>query len=470
MSEGAATSPRAEETLRHDDRVRPSRGFIKTAFTIVCLGAFLATLFAVVLTQRLEANAHDIAANTLVSVRVVARLKSEVQARKILVDDHIFATSPLAMASVEVELRELDEQIRVTMRGFDRWANLPGERELWDRTRSDLATVDGPITRALALSRDNLDIEARTVMNRVAGQFALVDEDLDRLIAINDAGASASLHWFAVIRFRLLLALVGIGLVFTSGTLVIGRWTSRHITFREDELTRDAHRLEARNRELDAFAGRVAHDIRGTLTTMTLAMAPLAKKVPRDDRAIQILHRGTRRMEALVEDLLTLARVETLAHGRCDPATVVAQVAQDVEPRFEAERGALRLAVAHADVACSEGLLRQAVTNLIENALKYHRSDVAPKVEVWGGTTDDGYDLRVADNGMGMSKDETDHAFEPFYRSPRARDRPGTGLGLSIVNRVAEASGGKLSVHSRLGQGSTFVVHLPLATKSPAGT
>jgi len=463
MFEGAKRGPRAQGTGRHDARVRPSRVFVKAAFTIVCLGAFLSTLFAIVLTQGLQANARHIVENRFASIRLVGRLQNEVQARKLLVDDHIFATAPQAMAGIEVELRALDEEIRFTMRAFDTWANLPGERALWDRTRSDLATVDGPIARALALSRDNLDVEARTVMNRVAGQFALVDQDLDGLIATNDVGASASLQRFSVIRFRLLLTLIGLGLAFIAGTLGVGRWTSRHITFREDELTREAHRLQVRNRELDAFAGRVAHDIRGALTTITLAMSPLAEKVSRDDRAMRILDRGTRKMAGLVEDLLTLARVETLAHGHCDPATVVAQVAQDVAPRVEAEQGALRLSVAHADVACSEGLLRQAVTNLIENAVKYRRPDVAPDVQVSGGTIDGCYDLSVADNGMGMSKEEADHAVEPFYRSPRTRDRPGTGLGLSIVNRVAEASGGKLSVQSRPGQGSTFVVHLPLA-------
>jgi signal transduction histidine kinase len=463
-------SPRAEETGRPDDRVRPSRGFVKTAFTLVCLGALLTTLFAVVLTQGLEANARDIVKNMLASIRVVGQLERDVRARKILVDDHIFATAPQAMAGIEAELRALDEEIRVTMQAFESSTNLPGEREIWDRTRSDLATVDGPIARALALSRDNLDVEARTVMNRVAGQFALVDQDLDRLIAINDAAASASLHHFSLIRFRLFLTLVGIGLAIILWALIIGRWTLQHITFRENQLTRDAQRLEARNRELDAFAGRVAHDIRGTLTTTTLAMAQLAERVSRDDRAIQILQRGNRKMEALVEDLLTLARVETLVRGHCDPATVVAQVAQDVAPRVEVENGVLRLSVANADVACNEGLLRQAVTNLIENAVKYHRPELAPDVEVSGRIVGGSYDLRVCDNGIGMSKDEAAHAFEPFYRSPRMRDRPGTGLGLSIVNRVAAASGGELSVQSRLGQGSTFVVRLPLAESSRVET
>jgi signal transduction histidine kinase len=56
-----------------------------------------------------------------------------------------------------------------------------------------------------------------------------------------------------------------------------------------------------------------------------------------------------------------------------------------------------------------------------------------------------------------------------FFRSPRTQDRPGTGLGLSIVSRVAEASGGRLSVETKLGQGSTFVVHLPLAQSPGLG-
>ena len=68
--------PRAGETGRHDDGVRPSRGFVKTAFTLVCLGALLTTLFAVVLTQGLEANARDIVGNMLASIRVVGQLQN----------------------------------------------------------------------------------------------------------------------------------------------------------------------------------------------------------------------------------------------------------------------------------------------------------------------------------------------------------------------------------------------------------
>jgi signal transduction histidine kinase len=174
-------------------------------------------------------------------------------------------------------------------------------------------------------------------------------------------------------------------------------------------------------------------------------------------------------MEALVEDLLALARIETQTHGRCDPAVVVAEIEGDFASRLEAEKGVLRVSVSHAEVSCSEGLLRQAVANLVENAVKYHRAEAAPEVDISGSSCDSAYDLRVSDNGVGMSQEEAARVFEPFYRSPRTQDLPGTGLGLSIVSRVAEASGGRLSVETKLGQGSTFVVHLPLAGSSAVG-
>jgi signal transduction histidine kinase len=195
---------------------------------------------------------------------------------------------------------------------------------------------------------------------------------------------------------------------------------------------------------------------------MKLALAPLTSKLPAGDRTLEVIGRGVKRMEGLVEDLLTLARIEAHARGRCDPATVVAEVEADFAPRIAAQKGAVHVSVSHAEVSCSEGLLRQAVTNLLENAVKYHRPDAAPEVEISGMAIDGSYDLKVSDNGVGMSAEETTQVSRPFYRSPRTQDRPGTGLGLSIVNRVAEASGGKLSVQSSLGRGSTFVVRLPL--------
>lgn len=437
---------------------------IALAFALVGAGALAITVFAMLQARRLEAGGRDIAGNMLASVRLLGRLDGQLQKRRILVDDHIFTTDAKEMAAVEARLTALDADVAATTRAFDAWADLPGERSVWQRTRADLAALDGPVARALALSRANRDIEARGEMEQVGAQWELVEQDLETMIAINDRGAMDSLARMSLIGRRLMLLLLGLGLAGCAATVLTGRWASRQVAHREEEMLAHARALEARNRELDAFAGRVAHDVRGPLTTMKLAMAPLGTKLPAGDRSLDVLGRGIARMDALVEDLLALARVESQVAGRCDPAAVVAEVEVDFASRFAAEKGALRVSVNHAQVSCSEGLLRQAVTNLLDNAVKYHRPETAPEVEISGAASNGSYDLKVSDNGIGMSAQETEQAAQPFYRSPRAQDRPGTGLGLSIVSRVAEASGGKLSVQSNLGRGSTFVVRLPLIT------
>jgi signal transduction histidine kinase len=92
----------------------------------------------------------------------------------------------------------------------------------------------------------------------------------------------------------------------------------------------------------------------------------------------------------------------------------------------------------------------RALTNLIDNAIKYRGYGVPPQVDIAGAIVEGRYDLRVTDNGLGMSKEESDRAFEPFYRSPRVQDRSGTGLGPSIVRRVVETAGGVFAVELHL--------------------
>jgi signal transduction histidine kinase len=437
-------------------------GLITLAFTLVGVGALLITLVAIRQAQQMATGAREIAGNSLTSVRLLGRLDADLQKRRILVDDHIFAKDAAEMRGLEKQMAEVDDDIRETSHMYEQWTTWPREREMWQQTQTDLALLVAPTEQALALSRVNRDSEARDVMNQVGTQWALVGQDLDELITINHHGAMASQVRVSMIGRHLMELLLGLGLAGLLVTLLAGRWASRQVARREGDMTAHTRTLEARNRELDAFAGRVAHDVRGPLTTVKLAMPALGAKLPKEDRTLEILGRGVARMETLVEDLLTLARVESQATGRCDPAAVVAEVEADFAPRIAAEKGALRVSVHHADVSCSSGLLRQAVTNLVENAVKYHRPETAPEVEISGSPCEGGYDLKVSDNGVGMSEEDAQHMAQPFYRSPRVQDRPGTGLGLSIVRRVAEASGGKLSVQSRLGGGSTFVVRLPL--------
>jgi signal transduction histidine kinase len=434
------------------------------AFSLMAVGAVAATLVAVGQTQLLDSNVRHLVDNMLTSIRIVGQLDEEIDDRRAYVARHIDATDTREMAAIDGQLAALHARIAQRLETYEPWIDLPGERDIWERTHTDVDALDPPIAIALALSRENRDQAARAVMDGLAAQFARIDKDIDRIVAINERGASESLAGFSLIRHRLVVILVGIGLVALCWTLALGRWALLQTTRREAEMTDAARRLEARNDELDAFAGRVAHDIRSPLAALNLALTPLATKLPADDRTLQALRRGTSRIEALVEDLLALARVESFARGQCDPADVVADVARELEPRLEAERGTLEVAVAPATVACSEGLLRQAVTNLLDNAVKYRRPEVTPAVRITGAPGDGSYELRVSDNGVGLSPDDKLHVFEPFFRSPHTREVPGTGLGLAIVSRVAEASQGTVTVDSAPGRGSTFVMHLPLSS------
>jgi signal transduction histidine kinase len=444
-------------------RRTPSGKFVVLGFSLVGVCSVAGTVWALSQTSTLQQATAEIVNNMLTSIRLLGELQTAIDRRQLLVNRHIVASSVEERRVVEAQLTVVDRKVSEAMRAYEPWVTLPGERETWDRTRAHLSTLDAPVARALDFSRRNEDKEARDAMDAVEDRFDEIDRDFDELIAINNRSALESLVRYGEIRRRLILMLVAVGLASLMLTVIVGVWSWGRVARREEEMTVTTDTLMVQNRELDAFAGRVAHDVRGVLASISIATTALEQKLPPDERATQLLRRSATQMEALVDDLLALARVETAGLGRCDPAEVLAQVAKDLAPRLETHHASLRVSASPADVACTEGLLRQALTNLIDNAIKYHRPGVPPEVNVAGSLANKRYCLRVSDNGLGMTKDEVERAFEAFYRSPRVHNLPGTGLGLSIVKRVVDATGGALSVASRPGEGTTFVMDLRLA-------
>ncbi len=444
-----------------------SRKLVILVFTLVGLAALAATAFASNRTLALENHSREIVDNALTSVRLVDRIDHDVSQRRILLDRHIYATDPHSMADIESELLRTEADLSATKRAYEPWATYPGERETWEKVKALDDETKAPIERALELSRANRDAEARAVLMSTTDRLAELRANLNQLVVINDQAANQRLATISRIRRSLVDTFLAIGLATLIGLVVLGRWSVRQIAHRAKQAAQYMRALEERNRDLDAFAGRVAHDIRGPLSTLSLAATQLRQAAPEHGRTAELLRRGVLRMEALVEDLLALARVEATRRW-CDPAVVSSRIQDEFGSRVAAEKGSLRVAVDHASVRCSDGLLQQALANLLENAVKYRRPEAALQVEISGAPSERGYDLRVTDNGLGMSPEDAGRAFEPFFRSQRTRDLPGTGLGLSIVKRVVDASGGTVSVASQLGRGSSFVVHLPLAAEEGA--
>jgi two-component system phosphate regulon sensor histidine kinase PhoR len=228
----------------------------------------------------------------------------------------------------------------------------------------------------------------------------------------------------------------------------------------------ERERAEAMRRD---FVANVSHEIRTPLTVLagfveTMAQLPLTE--PERQRVLGLMAQQTDRMQSLVGDLLTLAKLEGSPRPAPDRwvafAGVMQQALRDAEA-LSAGRHTIEITGGDdAEVAGSDAELHSAVANLLNNAVRY--TPAGGRIELrWAWRTDGGAEIVVCDNGIGIAREHLGRLTERFYRvdGSRSRDTGGTGLGLSIVKHVAQRHGGAIEVQSEPGRGSTFTLSLP---------
>ncbi|HEV2439259.1 MAG TPA: ATP-binding protein [bacterium] len=231
----------------------------------------------------------------------------------------------------------------------------------------------------------------------------------------------------------------------------------------------DLRRAERLRRDLIA---NVSHELRTPLTSIKGFSETLLAGALADEqtcrRFLTIIDTEATRLMTLVDDLMALSRLESRAEpmelGPVRLDALVEEAAGRLRPQAAQSRITLRTFLDGAMTVTADGdRLLQVFTNLIDNAIKF-----TPE----GGTVDvgarpDGGDavVSVADSGRGIPLDDLPRIFDRFYRVERSRSREagGTGLGLAIAKHIVEAHGGRITVTSRPGAGSTFSVTLPLA-------
>ena len=225
------------------------------------------------------------------------------------------------------------------------------------------------------------------------------------------------------------------------------------------------------------FVANVSHELRTPLTSIKGFVETLQGGAidSREDasRFLGIIAAQVDRLSALVDDLLTLARIEREE----EDASIVLEerplmpIVNAALRDFAAAAGAKNISIeAMGDTTVSArvnaAMLEQAVGNLIDNAIKY--SDIGKPVTVTVSRERDDAVISVADQGIGIAPEYHERIFERFYRVDKARSRKagGTGLGLSIVKHIAALHNGSVSVKSVPGSGSTFSITLPLSQKT----
>jgi signal transduction histidine kinase len=178
-------------------------------------------------------------------------------------------------------------------------------------------------------------------------------------------------------------------------------------------------------------------------------------------RVTAAMRQESRRMRALIDKLIYLARLERgepAARHVVDVSEVVERVVELAAPVPPAT--IVVSAASGARVVADETDIAEAIRNLVDNALKY-----APGSEVAVSTSVQGDDVVVVvrDRGPGMSEQDQAHAFDRFYRGRGVGEADGSGIGLAIVKRATERSGGTVTVESRDGEGAAFTIRLPRA-------
>lgn len=249
---------------------------------------------------------------------------------------------------------------------------------------------------------------------------------------------------------------------------------------RFQELQQETMRqLEALDQARADFISSVSHELRTPLTSVTgyaeMLLDGDAGLLSADqEKMVRTIDRNARRLLDLVEDILTVARMDVGVHRLAiEPVEVAALVDSAVDairPQLMARSLSLSVDVPPAvgTVQGDRNQLERVLLNLLSNAVKFTPS--GGRITVGADRAGDTVTLSVTDTGMGIPIAEQSRMFQRFFRSSTSRDEviPGTGLGLSIVKTIVNAHGGTIDFESTPGRGTTFRVELPVGGPDPA--
>lgn len=220
------------------------------------------------------------------------------------------------------------------------------------------------------------------------------------------------------------------------------------------------------------FVANVSHELKTPITSIKASVETLldggAEELANSTYFLEIIARHSDRLESIIEDLLSLSRIELdaereMIHREQESIQAALDEAIDLCDNKISEKN-VKVSVdcdPQLEAPINKPLIEQALVNLLDNAVKY--SEKGGVIKVAARKTSEKIILSVSDEGTGIAPEHLDRLFERFYRVDKARSRSlgGTGLGLAIVKHIVNAHGGQVIVKSEPGRGSTFEIHLP---------
>ncbi|MCE9571557.1 MAG: HAMP domain-containing histidine kinase [Deltaproteobacteria bacterium] len=406
-----------------------------TLLLVAVVGALLFTLAADIYGALVtKSSTEDLVNDAFRSVSLVEDLRRQV---------HTLAAHELG-APRDAVLGAIDRDVR----DYAPLATYEDEGAVWAQLQAQL----GPLRDALARG----DLAAAAIAAQRAGDLA------DQLVDINVRSAGAIVTRISQLRRREIMIDVVVVLVAVVLLTRIGVGVNRAQRREAALVARNLAMVQAQNRELEAFAGRAAHDLRAPLSPIRgfADLIATGNDAPDEMRRMgAVIAKGVNRMSRVIDDMLELSRSGHAVPGSAPLRAVAAAVVEELAP--ELRDAQVQIDVDDVIVGCGETALEQILRNLIGNSAKYRSPERRLEVVLRGQRDGDRVRLEVADNGTGMDAASAAHAFDPFFRG-RA-DVAGTGLGLAIVERIARAYGGSCALDAARPQGMAVAVVLPLA-------
>lgn len=255
----------------------------------------------------------------------------------------------------------------------------------------------------------------------------------------------------------------------------LNRDLEQRVDERTQELTSANKELARSNVELQDFAYVASHDLQEPLRKIAAFSNLLETDYrevlpPEAHRYIKGLQKSSSRMRTLINDLLTYSRVTTEAQPfkPVDLNSIMKDVLEDLQVRIEDTEAQVTV----GELCPIEGdplQLRLLLQNLVSNALKYSRSGVVPEIRVTTESKEGQCTMYVSDNGIGFDDAYIDRIFTIFQRLHGRNEFEGTGVGLAICKKIVDRHNGSITARSTEGEGSTFIVTLPLKQPSNNG-
>ncbi|HZS40151.1 MAG TPA: ATP-binding protein [Polyangia bacterium] len=430
------------------------------AMMFVTASFVVASLYTLWLGRHIHAEARSLRSNAMPSVEWLITSRNRLLQITACLGESTDAAS--TNECIDRARRQLDQGLAT----YDALPDYPGEQALFAGVRRELAALDDKIDGYdLAAASSRSRAERERTLKELLSAIQRTDASIGELTLFNAAHGNQHADrieelWLrsAVVEF----ALDGVCILFAAiATVLAVRAMRRYMTFLEDK-----------TRELEWFAGTVAHDVLSPLAAVGIAVPVLKDRHPEDETTQRMAERALaslRRVRLIVDGILEFARSGAQPSSEhADVGEVVAGAMSELGEQAESANVKLSAEpIADARVACSPGVLTSVLSNLVRNAIKYMGGSVERRITVRVTARRRRVVFEVEDTGPGLPEELQAYVFEPYARLPGSK-QPGLGLGLATVKRFVLAHGGLVGVRSSRGAGAVFWFELPRVVEEAA--